>query len=116
MEARAGRADTENSLPAGQAAQGEVDAGSRKSACAPVHDRPAPVGHQAGGRDVSDALDRNPIDCEHGWQTESRHRISTGIIVYVRCARCGARRVDQLRGASVVPAAVSRAVSGDSRA
>lgn len=46
--------------------------------------------------------------CEHGWLTESRHRISTGTIVYVRCVRCGARRVDHLGESARVPDALSR--------
>lgn len=49
-------------------------------------------------------------DCEHGWQTESRHRVSTGLIVYVRCARCGARRVDHLGAGALVPSGLSRVV------
>lgn len=31
---------------------------------------------------------------EHGWLTESSHQTSEGRVVYVRCARCGVRRVD----------------------
>jgi hypothetical protein len=31
---------------------------------------------------------------EHGWLTESSHQTSEGRVVYVRCARCGIRRVD----------------------
>lgn len=50
-------------------------------------------------------------DCEHGWQTESQHRVSTGLIVYVRCARCGARRVDRLGAGALVPSGLSRVVA-----
>jgi hypothetical protein len=31
---------------------------------------------------------------EHGWLTESSHQTSEGRVHYVRCARCGVRRVD----------------------
>lgn len=31
---------------------------------------------------------------EHGWLTESSHPTSEGRVSYVRCAECGARRVD----------------------
>ena len=31
---------------------------------------------------------------EHGWVTESSHRTSAGVVVYVHCAACGTRRVD----------------------
>ncbi|WP_435746600.1 hypothetical protein [Microbacterium sp. PMB16] len=31
---------------------------------------------------------------EHAWLTESRHPTSEGIVLYVRCADCGTRRVD----------------------
>ena len=31
---------------------------------------------------------------EHGWLTESSHQTSEGRVLYVRCARCGVRRVD----------------------
>lgn len=31
---------------------------------------------------------------EHGWLTESSHQTSEGRVIYVRCARCGVRRVD----------------------
>lgn len=56
--------------------------------------------------------------CEHGWRTESRHRISTGTIVYVRCVRCETRRVDHLGESARVPDALSRtlipgALAGD---
>ncbi|MCM1011351.1 MULTISPECIES: hypothetical protein [unclassified Brevibacterium] len=49
--------------------------------------------------------------CEHGWLTESRHRISTGLIVYLRCASCGARRVDHLGAGALVPSGLSRVVA-----
>lgn len=35
-----------------------------------------------------------PRSHEHAWVTESSHRTSEGLVRYVRCARCGARRVD----------------------
>ncbi|RKW70102.1 hypothetical protein [Galactobacter caseinivorans] len=31
---------------------------------------------------------------EHGWFTQSSHRTSQGVVVYVSCAECGASRVD----------------------
>ncbi|MFD6444886.1 hypothetical protein ACFWEJ_07285, partial [Promicromonospora sp. NPDC060204] len=31
---------------------------------------------------------------EHAWTTDSRHRTSAGYVLYVRCAACGAHRVD----------------------
>lgn len=31
---------------------------------------------------------------EHVWLAESSHQTSEGRVVYVRCARCGVRRVD----------------------
>ncbi|MGW9002888.1 hypothetical protein [Brevibacterium casei] len=42
--------------------------------------------------------------------TESRHRVSTGTVAYVRCARCGRRRVDHLGEDARVPTALSRSV------
>ncbi|MDQ1112542.1 hypothetical protein QE418_001990 [Microbacterium testaceum] len=39
---------------------------------------------------------------EHAWLTESTHRTSEGLLRYVRCTRCCARRVD-IDAASVVP-------------
>jgi hypothetical protein len=44
---------------------------------------------------------------EHAWRTESRHAVSTGWVLYVRCA-CGARRVDVQDHPRAVPAALSR--------
>ncbi|MFC4139751.1 MULTISPECIES: hypothetical protein [unclassified Microbacterium] len=49
-----------------------------------------------------------PHSHEHVWTTESRHRTSEGVIVYVRCADCGARRVDLLPFCGLPPAAASR--------
>ncbi|MFJ2369611.1 hypothetical protein [Microbacterium sp. NPDC087665] len=45
---------------------------------------------------------------EHAWLTESRHRTSEGILSYVRCDACGARRVDLQAQPHLPPAAVSR--------
>lgn len=45
---------------------------------------------------------------EHGWITESRHSTSEGTVVYVRCAACGARRVDLLAHPTAPPAVLSR--------
>ena len=46
---------------------------------------------------------------EHAWLTESRHRTSEGILSYVRCDDCGARRVDVQAQPHTPPTAVSRA-------
>ncbi|MFJ4254910.1 hypothetical protein [Microbacterium sp. NPDC090003] len=43
-----------------------------------------------------------PVAHEHSWLTESRHATSEGIVVYVRCGTCAARRVD-LRPSSATP-------------
>ncbi|ALJ20420.1 hypothetical protein [Microbacterium sp. No. 7] len=44
---------------------------------------------------------------EHGWYVESRHATSIGRVLYVRCAVCGARRVDVQEHADRPPAALS---------
>lgn len=48
-------------------------------------------------------------DHEHTWSTESRHRVSAGLVLYVRCSRCGARRVDLETAAEFSPARMSSA-------
>ncbi|MFC7431798.1 MULTISPECIES: hypothetical protein [unclassified Agrococcus] len=48
---------------------------------------------------------------EHGWTTESTHATSEGTVRYVRCAACGARRVDLEPAASAPPAAASTIVA-----
>lgn len=48
------------------------------------------------------------VDHEHGWRVESRHATSQGAVLYVRCAGCGARRVDLQAGVGVVPEPCSR--------
>ncbi|MCK0116072.1 hypothetical protein MWU57_03425 [Isoptericola sp. S6320L] len=45
---------------------------------------------------------------EHGWVVESGHTVSTGRILYVRCAGCGVRRVDQQEDRRRPPVALSR--------
>ncbi|MEU6135250.1 hypothetical protein [Nocardioides sp. NPDC047086] len=45
---------------------------------------------------------------EHGWLTESSHQTSEGLILYVRCAHCGVRRVDLLPHPFLPPRALSR--------
>ncbi len=50
--------------------------------------------------------------CEHAWITESRHRTSQGVVVYVRCACCPARRVDLCGEDGMPPSAASRVVGG----
>lgn len=54
-------------------------------AAGPVASGPAPVSTVAPVP--------NPAH-EHGWFTQSSHRTSQGVVVYVRCAECGASRVD----------------------
>lgn len=44
---------------------------------------------------------------EHAWLAESRHPTSEGVVVYVRCADCGTRRVDLQTAATAPPAALS---------
>lgn len=51
--------------------------------------------------------------CEHGWRTESRHPTSTGTVLYVRCVRCGVRRVDVQPYAAEPPVAVSIVIAPD---
>lgn len=47
---------------------------------------------------------------EHGWVTASMHRTSDAVVRYVRCAGCGAWRVDAETATPMPPAAVSRVV------
>ncbi|MBQ3358142.1 MAG: hypothetical protein IJG47_04485 [Microbacterium sp.] len=52
---------------------------------------------------------------EHFWLTESRHSTSEGIVVYVRCGACTARRIDlhpssAAPSISVPPIAMSRSI------
>ncbi|WP_066904584.1 hypothetical protein [Millisia brevis] len=49
--------------------------------------------------------------CEHAWSVESRHRTSEGVLSYVRCVRCGDRRIDVTRPGGVVPVGVCRPVA-----
>ncbi|WP_353649497.1 hypothetical protein ABLG96_00585 [Nakamurella sp. A5-74] len=49
---------------------------------------------------------------EHGWCTESSHRTLEGVIRYVRCTGCGARRIDLVAAPGAVPAARSAIVPG----
>ncbi|MCX6469408.1 MAG: hypothetical protein NTW76_08855 [Corynebacteriales bacterium] len=44
---------------------------------------------------------------EHAWLTESAHRTSDGIVLYVRCGDCGTRRVDIAARTDMPPTAVS---------
>ncbi|MET4060299.1 hypothetical protein ABIB35_001844 [Arthrobacter sp. UYP6] len=61
---------------------------------------------------VSIASKRQPStpDHEHSWLTESRHQVSDGVILYVRCSQCTARRVDLKPYAQLVPAGISNLV------
>lgn len=47
---------------------------------------------------------------EHAWATESRHPTSAGLVLYVRCAACGTRRVDLQGHRDLPPAPLSRVV------
>lgn len=47
----------------------------------------------------------------HQWQVESRHGTSDGTVVYVRCTRCGARRVELQESPWLPPLAISREVA-----
>ncbi|MFK0403638.1 hypothetical protein ACIQTT_15010 [Microbacterium sp. NPDC090225] len=55
-----------------------------------------------------------PVAHEHSWLTESRHSTSEGIVVYVRCGACAARRVDlrpsSASSAALPPIAMSRSI------
>ena len=44
---------------------------------------------------------------EHAWLVTSRHPTSEGVVVYVRCAHCGAHRVDMQPHPHLPPAALS---------
>ena len=44
---------------------------------------------------------------EHAWLVESRHPTSEGIVLYVRCADCGSRRVDVQAHPQTPPVALS---------
>ncbi|MFT4259167.1 hypothetical protein [Microbacterium sp.] len=48
---------------------------------------------------------------EHAWLAESRHPTSEGVVVYVRCASCAARRVDVQQHPLLPPAAASRTLT-----
>ncbi|MCC3278860.1 hypothetical protein LJ754_06770 [Arthrobacter sp. zg-Y40] len=50
------------------------------------------------------------VSHEHSWITESRHQVSAGVLLYVRCTQCRVRRVDLQSPAQVVPAGISRVV------
>lgn len=52
----------------------------------------------------------NRAEQPHDWQVESRHGTSTGTVVYVRCGRCGARRVELQESPWLPPLAISREV------
>ncbi|ALX67446.1 hypothetical protein [Microbacterium sp. XT11] len=51
---------------------------------------------------------------EHAWLVESRHATSDGVVLYVRCAACGTRRVDIQAHPLAPPAALSRTVADES--
>jgi hypothetical protein len=50
---------------------------------------------------------------EHAWLVESRHSTSDGILLYVRCAECGIRRMDLQPHSPLPPVALSRTVGGE---
>ncbi len=45
---------------------------------------------------------------EHAWVTDSRHRTSEGVLVYVHCVGCGVHRVDIQERMETPPRAWSR--------
>jgi hypothetical protein len=45
---------------------------------------------------------------KHGWLTESTHQTSQGRVLYVRCTRCGVRRVDLQPHPLLPPRSLSR--------
>lgn len=45
---------------------------------------------------------------EHAWLAESRHPTSAGVVFYVRCVDCGARRVDLQPHSDLPPSALTR--------
>lgn len=57
---------------------------------------------------AAEAVDAETAPHEHAWCTLSSHPTSEGLVLYVRCAGCGALRVD-VRGDAPVPSALSRA-------
>jgi len=66
-----------------------------------LHTRPTPIHPE-------------PRTHEHAWVTESRHRTSEGLVIYVRCAACEARRVD-VRSPWMPPTALSRCIEREAR-
>lgn len=53
---------------------------------------------------------RTALTHEHAWLVESRHPTSEGVVLYVRCTGCTARRVDVQRHPLAPPDALSRAL------
>lgn len=53
-----------------------------------------------------------PLVHEHAWITESAHQTSEGVIVYVRCADCGTRRVDLQARNGMPPTQQSQEITG----
>lgn len=58
----------------------------------------------------TDRTDQPVTEHEHAWLVESRHPTSTGQVLYVRCERCGSRRVDIQDHVEAPPRALSRPV------
>lgn len=44
---------------------------------------------------------------EHAWVTESHHLTSEGVVLYVRCGSCRARRIDLQRRTDAPPIALT---------
>ncbi|HWC24916.1 MAG TPA: hypothetical protein VG502_21665 [Flexivirga sp.] len=61
-------------------------------------------------RHQAQILETAALATEHAWVTESRHPTSLGVVLYVRCADCGARRVDLHEARSIAPEGISRPV------
>ncbi|UTX53670.1 hypothetical protein [Leucobacter aridicollis] len=53
-----------------------------------------PVANGSGAPQTSHTAEQARRAHEHSWRTESHHSTSEGIVRYVRCARCGAHRVE----------------------
>ncbi|PRA80781.1 hypothetical protein [Microbacterium sp. MYb66] len=49
---------------------------------------------------------------EHAWLVESRHPTSEGVVLYVRCADCGIRRIDVQSHPHTPPISMSAELGG----
>jgi hypothetical protein len=65
---------------------------------------------------ILDPETRPGLGHEHGWVTESRHATSQGELRYVRCAGCGAHRLDLFEPGGLVGLALSHVVGEGTQA